>query len=308
VFIDDLDRCFPDNAIKLLESIKLILSKTGFIFILGVAKQVIEGYLNHRYKQEFGLVDFEGQKYLDKIVQLQFPIPPHNQRIKDFSSVLLDQLESKDRSDFAPILPIIGAACAYNPRSTVRFINNLIIDKAISRSLYPTDNDPDIPIDYFAITRGLQQRWLGFFNEFLASEELCQKVAKLGQINDQEIPDLTDQFDITINKIVEDKDLVTLLSSEAGKNWLNNRDYRSFAIDFLRTQRQIQESDIIETSRIEGFKYRVYELAKDCNMTNTAFLKQLSKMGIKVKSHMSPLTDEQVKLVKSELSSKKTAR
>ena len=39
VIIDDLDRCFPDKAIWLLESIKLVLSQPGFIFILGVARR-----------------------------------------------------------------------------------------------------------------------------------------------------------------------------------------------------------------------------------------------------------------------------
>ena len=33
VFIDDLERCFPNLAIKLLESIKLVLSQPGFIFV-----------------------------------------------------------------------------------------------------------------------------------------------------------------------------------------------------------------------------------------------------------------------------------
>ena len=54
VLIDDLDRCFPDQAIRLLESIKLVLAQPGFIFILGVARQVVEGYLQHRYTKEMG--------------------------------------------------------------------------------------------------------------------------------------------------------------------------------------------------------------------------------------------------------------
>src|SRR5262249_28339938 len=48
VLIDDLDRCFPDRGVKLLESIKLALAQPGFIFILAVAREVIEGYLQHR--------------------------------------------------------------------------------------------------------------------------------------------------------------------------------------------------------------------------------------------------------------------
>jgi len=77
VLIDDLDRCFPDLAIRLLESIKLVLCQPNFIFVIGVARAVIEGYLKHRYSTKYGLQDFRGQAYLDKIVQLPFYIPPH---------------------------------------------------------------------------------------------------------------------------------------------------------------------------------------------------------------------------------------
>lgn len=63
VLIDDLDRCFPDQAIRLLESIKLVLAQPGFIFVLGVARKVIEGYLQHRYSLEYGIPDFKGELY-----------------------------------------------------------------------------------------------------------------------------------------------------------------------------------------------------------------------------------------------------
>jgi translation initiation factor IF-2 len=52
-------------------------------------------------------------------------------------------------------------------------------------------------------------------------------------------------------------------------------------------------------------KIRVYELAKDLNMTNKAFLTKIEKMGISVGSHMSSLDDETVELIKSNLFGKK---
>ena len=72
VLIDDLDRCFPDHAIKILETIKLILSQPNFFFVLGVSRSVIEGYLEHRYKHVYGLTEFRGEQYVDKIIQLPF--------------------------------------------------------------------------------------------------------------------------------------------------------------------------------------------------------------------------------------------
>ena len=88
VLIDDLDRCFPDRAIRLLESIKLVLAQPGFIFFMGVARRVLEGYLQHRYAKDYGISGFEGQAYLDKIVQLPFHIPPHRNRMSTFWPLL----------------------------------------------------------------------------------------------------------------------------------------------------------------------------------------------------------------------------
>lgn len=92
IIIDDLDRCFPDSAIKLLEGIKLALAQPGFIFILGVARNIIEGYLEHRYKDEFGLENFQGSSYLDKIVQLPFYLPSHRDRMQNFLLSLIPQM------------------------------------------------------------------------------------------------------------------------------------------------------------------------------------------------------------------------
>lgn len=52
-------------------------------------------------------------------------------------------------------------------------------------------------------------------------------------------------------------------------------------------------------------KIRVYELAKNLNMTNKALLTKMEKMDISVGSHMSSLEDETVELIKTNLFGKK---
>ncbi len=85
VFIDDLDRCNPPEAIKLLESIKLVLSQKGFIFTLALDKRILQGFLKYRYEEEFKVSDYEtgGKDYLDKIIQLPLPLLPHEKRFAD---------------------------------------------------------------------------------------------------------------------------------------------------------------------------------------------------------------------------------
>lgn len=48
-------------------------------------------------------------------------------------------------------------------------------------------------------------------------------------------------------------------------------------------------------------KLRVYELAKDLNMTNKALLNKLKELNIDAKSHMSSLEDSAVKQIKTNL-------
>jgi translation initiation factor IF-2 len=54
-------------------------------------------------------------------------------------------------------------------------------------------------------------------------------------------------------------------------------------------------------------KVRVYELAKEFNMTNKAFMDKLENMEVDVRSHMSSLEDEQVSFIKKELFGRATA-
>ena len=52
-------------------------------------------------------------------------------------------------------------------------------------------------------------------------------------------------------------------------------------------------------------KTRVYELARDLNLTNKILLSKLNDMDISVKSHMSALDDATVDIVKQQLFGKK---
>lgn len=85
ILIDDLDRCLPEKAIQVLESVKLFLNVPGFSFVLAVDDEVVERGIAHRYKDYqppgFPLTvqaaaPISGAEYLEKIVHL----PVHLQR------------------------------------------------------------------------------------------------------------------------------------------------------------------------------------------------------------------------------------
>jgi len=240
VIVDDLDRCFPDRAIKLLESIKLVLWQPGFVFVLGVSRKVIEGYLEHRYEKQYGISGFEGRQYLDKIVQLPFYIPPHRERMEDFSVTLAKRLQEYDQKALSEVLPIVAVACGSNPRSTVRFVNNLLIDRAINTVLAKQDLMEPIPTGYFAVSRSLQQRWNEMFSVLVRSEDLCRKVLEW---ENQELLYHTTSDDVEevelASKLLADRNLRALLYSEPGKQWLSDSPGRGAAVQFLDKRRQI---------------------------------------------------------------------
>lgn len=66
--IDNLDRCAPENAINLLESVKNFLVVPGCAWAFAVDSDVIASYINKKYED----TAVNGYDYLDKIVSEQY--------------------------------------------------------------------------------------------------------------------------------------------------------------------------------------------------------------------------------------------
>ena len=267
VLIDDLDRCFPDRAIKLLESIKLVLAQPGFIFFLGVARRVIEGYLQHRYEKDYGITGFEGYAYLDKIVQLPFHIPPHRNRISTFWDSVMSRLSAQDQKVFKELVPIIDVASGSNPRSAVRFVNNLLVDRAIFGATAGAMAVREMPISFFAVSRSMQQRWPAMFSALARSDDMCRAVEKwlsdtIPEINQIEDPALKEVAGL----LRVNPELADLLKTGYGLSWLSDQKRRSATIDFLQTERaeskeQLQEPPA-EYDVFLGYSFNDHDAAK----------------------------------------------
>ncbi|GEM_PF-5412106 len=124
IFVDDLDRCLPDKAVGVLEGIKLFLSVPNTVFVVGVDVQVLARGIQVHYAQR-GLAPTDGQllgvdglRYLEKIVQLPFTIPPISPE-KLGTSRLAQQLLAD--GDDGAWLDIGIRGFAGNPRSVKRF-------------------------------------------------------------------------------------------------------------------------------------------------------------------------------------------
>ena len=125
VFVDDLDRCLPTKAVQVLESIKLFMDVPGCLFILGLDQQVISRGIEIKYR-EFGLDKLEskeqrrqfiieGTRYLEKIIQVPFQIPPLAGHVQaDFVRSLIDNEGCAD---------VFAQGMGGSPRQVKRTVN-----------------------------------------------------------------------------------------------------------------------------------------------------------------------------------------
>lgn len=242
VLIDDLDRCFPDKGVKLLESVKLALTQPGFIFILAVAREVIEGYLQHRYTTDFGIKDFDGKRYLDKIVQLPFQIPAVNEKMPTFCSGLLQGQDADVQLALEETLPRAASALGSNPRSVVRFLNNVLVDAAVS-SRFASTAQPSVPIEHLAISRLLQTGWPDLLNQIFSDQAAADQASmwqpeELATIAAQPGP-----IGSIATTLLSDHALRDVLLSASGREWLLRSGARAESVRLLQNNRGIMALD-----------------------------------------------------------------
>ena len=134
VFVDDLDRCLPEDAVAALEAIKLFLDIKGCVFVLGMDREVVEQGIRVRYAS-FEKVGFDARAYLDKIIQVPFNLPPlGSAQIGQY----LGRLSAGAGGAAATLCrDLIRAAAPPNPRAMKRVLNALLL------TLYLDGHDDD---------------------------------------------------------------------------------------------------------------------------------------------------------------------
>jgi hypothetical protein len=118
LFIDDLDRCLPENAIEVMEALKLYLDRANCVFVVGVEPTIVEEAIKRRYNHSTTL---SATEYIEKIIQIPFVLPRPR----------TDMLLALSRASGATAVPhrskrmgtLIRAGTNRNPRRVKRFLN-----------------------------------------------------------------------------------------------------------------------------------------------------------------------------------------
>ena len=91
IYVDDLDRIEPKNAVAILELLKNIFSVPKCVFILAIDYQVVVKGLEHKFGKQTAENEWEFRAFFDKIIQLPFMMPMGQYNIgKYVNSLLVD--------------------------------------------------------------------------------------------------------------------------------------------------------------------------------------------------------------------------
>lgn len=158
VFIDDLDRCLPDRVVAVLEDVKLILHVPRCVFVLGADRDLIHRSVRIVYQSlnipdaVFGETE---RDYLEKIVQVEFILPPVSREN------LHRYVESLDGSDtLRACAHVVLDGIGDNPRQIKRFVNEYrLLATLASRSGLINHGRPQINLELLAKWLTLTRRW-----------------------------------------------------------------------------------------------------------------------------------------------------
>ncbi len=179
VFLDDLDRCLPDQAVALIEAVKLFLAdgaadpidpKNGgapVVFVFGLDRLIIGEAIRARFPQS---TLYTGENYLEKIFDLSLEAPPIESNasavrkfIDSLPGLSLDDLARKlffpvgSQEDASSVADEIAAVLAQpvlaNPRVVKRSINRLRLLAQHGRKALPSLSNDTALLDDKSATR-----------------------------------------------------------------------------------------------------------------------------------------------------------
>jgi len=255
VFIDDLDRCTPERALRLLQSVRLVLSQPGFLYVLALDRDPVVHYLAREYeKLKMPNPEECARNYLDKMIQLPLWIPPHAARFPEFIDKLLGREELSHhvavREALEDLRDVLQAGTDANPRAVVRLVNSLVADRRIWMS-----RQVDVTAEWLglcAISRILRDklgddiyhtlvradRFCAWLLKTESPEDLDKRRRELSARGDEPLSRLDAEEQRVLEPIARSATLRALLDTDAGKRWLEDGAARRAIEGYLAAERR----------------------------------------------------------------------
>lgn len=133
IYVDDLDRIDPPDAVSILELLKNIFDIEHCVFVLAIDYQVVVKGLEKKFGKRNDTNEWEFKAFFDKIIQLPFMMPIGQYDIGKYIQSLLEQVDylnatQKKVNDIeisVALTNIIEFTIGGNPRSLKRLVNSL---------------------------------------------------------------------------------------------------------------------------------------------------------------------------------------
>ena len=131
VYIDDLDRLEPANAVEILELLKNIFSIKKSVFVLAIDYNVVVKGLAKKFGALTKENRWEYDAFFHKIIQLTFQMPVNSYDIGNYLRLLLKDIgfvkENELKAEY--LEKLIKVTIGGNPRSIKRLVNNIALNK-----------------------------------------------------------------------------------------------------------------------------------------------------------------------------------
>ena len=134
IYVDDLDRVEPKDAVKILELLKNIFSVPSCVFVLAIDYQVVVKGLEHKFGKQTAANEWEFRAFFDKIIQLPFMMPMGQYNIAKYVTNLLENVGFASGAHLSPdiITDVIKHTIGGNPRSLKRLVNSVALIEIFS--------------------------------------------------------------------------------------------------------------------------------------------------------------------------------
>lgn len=291
LFIDDLDRIPPTEALSLLEAMKNFLEVPGCVFVLAVDYEVVQQGMAERLGK--AIQKTSGKAFYDKIIQLPFVMPTSSYRLDNYIMGLLPRTgfpeladPSADKAAF--FVDITVCTVGRNPRNIKRVMNYVSLLERIRSQESGPSNEREAKILYALIC--MQIAWpelfLHFVNEptvdtvtSLENWEYLDKLpdaqALLDRVPDQEkfkndvatffdtlfsVLDENDDGQIDSKELEPVVDVMAMARMTAFEGWERPRD---FFVNRVR-QNNAGQSKLVDTFLENVFMKSVWYLGSEC--------------------------------------------
>lgn len=145
IFVDDLDRVDPPEAVKILELLKNIFNIPGCVFVLAIDYDVVIKGLKDKFGERTPENEYEFRAFFDKIIQLPFLMPVQNYDIGNYVNDLLKKIGFQDENviDVDFVNQVVDNTIGGNPRTIKRLINSLALIKIVNEEGEDEDEGED---------------------------------------------------------------------------------------------------------------------------------------------------------------------